>query len=65
MDEPKPLSQEQAEKYVTAAKKKFEKEGTLEFDDDPTVSWVSPEEGGDKGAYVSCWVWVADEDSDD
>jgi hypothetical protein len=34
------------------------KDGELECDGDAIVS-----KGGDGGAYVQCWVWVADEDA--
>ncbi len=35
------------------AKEEFEEEGSLEFDDHPTIS-----EGTDNGAYVQAWQWV-------
>lgn len=45
--------------YAKAAKLKYESEGSVEFDDEPIISY-SPDEGD--GAYVQAWVWVgADE----
>lgn len=43
--------------YIAAARDKYAKEGTLEFDDTPLVS-----RGDDPGAYVQAWVWVYDSD---
>ena len=41
-------------KFREQAAKKFHDEGTIEIDDEPTVSCADPEEG----AYVQAWVWV-------
>lgn len=38
---------------VELARKKHQKEGTIEIDDNAKVS-----EGNDNGAYVQAWVWV-------
>ena len=48
--------------YRDQARVHFEKEGTLEFDDVPSVSKNTD---GDDGPYVQCWVWVQDDDGDD
>lgn len=40
---------------IEAAKDAHEEEGTLEIDDNATVSFSS-----DGGAYVQVWVWVGD-----
>jgi hypothetical protein len=37
------------------ARQRFEKEGTIEFDDQPRISEY--DEPGN-GAYVQAWVWV-------
>ena len=42
--------------YREKAKKLFEVEGELEFDEDAVIST------GDHGAYVQAWVWVPEED---
>lgn len=47
-------------RYIAAARKLYEREGELEFDDDPVVSL-----GSDPGAYVQCWRWVSDSDLDE
>lgn len=44
--------------YKKQARKRFEKEGELEFDGTPIIS---KNDSGDDGAYVQCWVWVDDE----
>lgn len=41
------------EAIIEMASKKYEREGTLEIDDNTVVS-----EGDDNGAYVQAWVWV-------
>jgi hypothetical protein len=51
-------SQHSDEWYRNKAHTRFEDEGVLEFDDVPKVS---RNDDGDDGAYVECWVWVADE----
>jgi len=51
----KSLSGAAETKYREAAKKAFEKEADLEFDESATVS-IS----GDGGAYVACWKWIGD-----
>lgn len=48
------LTPEQMEWYRSQAAERYEKEGTIEIDDGAPVS-----EGGDPGAYVQAWVWVA------
>ncbi|MHB1768515.1 MAG: hypothetical protein ACYCUV_11785 [Phycisphaerae bacterium] len=39
--------------YLITARKIFEEEGELEFDDDAVVSL-----GADDGAYVMAWRWI-------
>lgn len=46
---------------VAAASLEWEDEGVLEFDDEPVISRA--EGNPDKGAYIQCWVWVADKDA--
>ena len=46
------------EQYRKAAKRLFEKEGTIEIDDAARIS-----QGTDPGAYVQCWCWVSDEEA--
>ena len=53
-EEPEPIS---GKAYARAAKRLHHREGTLEIDDEPTIS-----ESSDEGAYVAAWVWVYDED---
>lgn len=45
------------------AKREFEEEGELEFDDNPIVSKSSApsDPNAEKGAYVMAWVWVSEE----
>ena len=50
---------DRAEAYRRAAKALHEVEGEIEIDRGATVSF-----GGDGGAYVAAWVWVADTDLD-
>ena len=47
------------EQYRDAAEAKYGCEGgrAIEIDDNAAVS-----RGGDPGAYVQAWVWVADDD---
>lgn len=45
------------EQYRDAAEAKYGSEGSIEFADDAPVS-----RGGDPGAYVQAWVWVANDD---
>lgn len=52
-------SVEGEEKLVAKARDEWEREGEVEFDDDPVVS-----RGEDNGAYVQAWVWVRDPDDD-
>lgn len=42
-------------RIVKMAREQYEKEGTLEIDDDELVKLS---EGDDNGTYVSAWVWV-------
>jgi hypothetical protein len=42
--------------YVKRAREKFHRDGELEVDHGALVST-----GADDGAYVQCWVWVADD----
>lgn len=56
-------STQKDEYYITAAKKKYQREGEIEIDDDAKISRIDDEEGG-KGAYVQAWVWVDDPDED-
>ena len=42
-----------AERIIQLAKERFEKDGELEFDDEPKMS-----ESDDNGAYVQAWVWI-------
>lgn len=51
------LSAESKAKYVKIAKANYSDEGTIEFDDSPSVSWVGDDDG-ERGAYVAAWVWV-------
>ena len=44
--------------YIEAARKRWEREGEIEIDDDPKVS-----AGDDPGAYVQAWVWVSNEEA--
>lgn len=46
---------------VEAAQRIHEHEGTIEVDDDATVSRAKGNQ--DKGAYVQAWVWVYDDDA--
>jgi hypothetical protein len=49
------MTQEEA---ITKARAQYEREGEIEFDDQPKVSMADPK----RGAYVQAWVWVyADE----
>jgi hypothetical protein len=41
--------------YRGRAKAGFHKDGEIEVDDNAVVSY-----GGDDGAYVMAWVWIAD-----
>jgi 8-oxo-dGTP pyrophosphatase MutT (NUDIX family) len=41
---------------IEAAREEHGSDGTLEIDDNATVSFSS-----DRGAYVGAWVWVSDE----
>lgn len=49
------------EKYVAAAQRRHQDEGTLEIDEGATVSDSGDSEEG--GCYVQAWVWVTDEDA--
>jgi len=46
--------------FIEPAKKQYEDEGTLEFDDVPIVSMPETDESAEEhtGAYVMAWVWV-------
>lgn len=41
--------------YITAARAQYQREGSIEIDDNAVVS-----RGSDPGAYVAAWVWVED-----
>lgn len=45
----------EAERLVKEAKKNFEEEGVLEFDEDAVIST------GDHGSYIECWHWLPEE----
>ena len=49
-----------AEQVVEYAQRALTKEGTIEIDDDAKVSRSAANE--DRGAYVTAWLWVADDD---
>ena len=49
------LGQREKLAYIEAARRIYAEEGTLEIDDDASVS-----PGDDPGAYVQAWVWVED-----
>lgn len=55
--EKKMTKKERYERYREQAKRTYEDEGTLEIDDEATVSQCGT------GAYVQAWVWVSDEDA--
>jgi hypothetical protein len=44
--------------YLAKAKRTLRRDGVLEFDDNAVVST-----GADNGAYVQCWAWVEDDDT--
>ncbi len=44
--------------YLAKAREMYEAEGTIEFDDTPSVSRSLAAYGRDDGAYVAAWVWV-------
>ena len=46
------------QRYLKAAKRLYEKEGTLEIDGDARLSTADG-----SGAYVQAWVWVSAEDA--
>jgi hypothetical protein len=49
------------EATVRAAHRMFHDEGTIEVDDNATVSRA---DGNlDRGAYVQAWVWVSDDEA--
>ena len=43
--------------YVEAARRIYQREGTIEIDDNARIS-----RGDDPGAYVQAWVWVYDDE---
>jgi len=47
---------------ITAAKRKYHDEGTIEIDDNAKISRSDDNES--KGAYVQAWVWVEDCDAE-
>lgn len=42
------------QQLIEKARKQYESEGYVEFDDTPAIS-MPPDDGG---AYVQAWVWV-------
>jgi hypothetical protein len=50
---PTPKQSELEERYRQFARKRYQVESLLDFDDEPVVSL-----GDDNGAYVQCWRWV-------
>lgn len=51
------ITESDREKWIAAAKRLHQREGTIEVDDNALVS-ISD----DGGAYVAAWVWVYDTD---
>ena len=57
---PKRLSDKQ---YLEAAKKLYDKDGELEFDNKIGTRLVSKAPGNpDRGAFIQCWRWIYDDD---
>ena len=52
------------DEYREAARKEYQREGEIEIDDEAEVSRAN-EVGGDDGAYVQAWVWVANEEDEE
>lgn len=52
-----PQTTKKDERYRTAAKNNYAREGEVEIDGNATISY-----GDDDGAYVSAWVWVSKSD---
>jgi hypothetical protein len=48
-------------KMIEAARRIFQEEGTIEIDDEATISRA--EKNPEQGAYVQAWVWVTDEEA--
>jgi hypothetical protein len=47
--------------YAAVAKRLYQRDGELEFDDAIGTALVSRAPGNpDKGAYVQCWRWIED-----
>lgn len=52
-----PVKKPTRDAFRHAAKRIFEDEGKIDFDDKPKVS------KGEEGAYVQTWVWVSDDEA--
>ena len=50
--------------YTQAAKEEWERDGEIEFDENPVVS-ISEDSTGEIGAYVAAWVWVPNPNAED
>lgn len=49
--------------YIAVAKKLYQHDGELEFDDKPGTRLVSKARGNpEKGAYVQCWFFIYDDE---
>lgn len=57
-DAPAPIEPAIQKRARAQAKRTYEKEGSIEFDDDATVSVSLDHDGNVQGAYVAAWVWV-------